>query len=54
MNPPGREPDAAVMIASLVVGSMNRSRSTGIDNTGLAMLVLTEGLGRRILEAYVP
>ena len=54
VNPPGHEPDAAVLLASLVVGSMNRMRTTGSDNAGMAMFALTEELGRQILKAYVP
>ena len=54
VNPPGHEPDAAVMIASLVVGSMNRIRSEGCDNAGMAMFLMTEELSRRILKANVP
>jgi hypothetical protein len=53
VNPPGHEPDSAVLIASLVVGSMHRMRTKGCDNAGMAMFALTEELARRILTAYV-
>jgi hypothetical protein len=51
VNSPGREPDAAMLLASILVRSSNVLAEHGSENeVGSLLWILADGIGRRIVD----
>jgi hypothetical protein len=52
-NPEGDEPDAMVVLASVLLGGLNRVGQDPFDHVGLCLMRIAEELARRTLIASV-